>query len=430
MGQMQQAAMKRQHMQNQALDLESSAKVLSDKCDSLSAEIGTPLLKQLSKAEQSKLPSDAEAELDRCRSQKSALEMSLSTNLERRHLEISQQLTAGIGVRVLSSKRRQLKVLQKSSSDCNEQLNKLKEEKRVLSKQREASLAEQAKQMEKRTNKRSLLIEKRDSSKAKISELGSLPESELQSYRTFNRKKLMKLLAQKGKALKKYSHVNKKALDQYVNFSEQREQLLARKTELDEVLDARKDEAIMRTFTDVAKHFSNVFKELVPAGNGCIVLTKEKKKKNIGNTEVDSDEEIKRINGISVKVSFTGAGEPVLMEQLSGGQKALVALTLIFAIQRCDPAPFYLFDEIDQALDSTHRASVAALIQRQAHSEDSAVQFITSTFWQEQVEVPDQHYGVAHQHKVSDLHRLTQEECAKFILEIHQQEQQEKHGIN
>lgn len=39
------------------------------------------------------------------------------------------------------------------------------------------------------------------------------------------------------------------------------------------------------------------------------------------------------------------------MRQLSGGQKTLVALALIFAIQRCDPAPFYLFDEIDAALD-------------------------------------------------------------------------------
>ena len=43
------------------------------------------------------------------------------------------------------------------------------------------------------------------------------------------------------------------------------------------------------------------------------------------------------------------------MNQLSGGQKSLVALTLIFAIQKCDPAPFYLFDEIDQALDAQHR---------------------------------------------------------------------------
>lgn len=49
------------------------------------------------------------------------------------------------------------------------------------------------------------------------------------------------------------------------------------------------------------------------------------------------------------------------MNQLSGGQKTLVALTLIFAIQKCDPAPFYLFDEIDQALDPSYRKSVAGM---------------------------------------------------------------------
>ena len=50
------------------------------------------------------------------------------------------------------------------------------------------------------------------------------------------------------------------------------------------------------------------------------------------------------------------------MQQLSGGQKSLVALTLIFAIQKCDPAPFYLFDEIDQALDTQHRKAVAGTL--------------------------------------------------------------------
>lgn len=55
------------------------------------------------------------------------------------------------------------------------------------------------------------------------------------------------------------------------------------------------------------------------------------------------------------KVSFVAAGETFLMSQLSGGQKAVVALALIFAIQRCDPAPFYLFDEIDQVRASWRR---------------------------------------------------------------------------
>lgn len=53
------------------------------------------------------------------------------------------------------------------------------------------------------------------------------------------------------------------------------------------------------------------------------------------------------------------------MKQLSGGQKTVVALTLIFAIQRCDPAPFYLFDEIDAALDPQYRTAVGSILSMQ-----------------------------------------------------------------
>jgi len=49
------------------------------------------------------------------------------------------------------------------------------------------------------------------------------------------------------------------------------------------------------------------------------------------------------------------------MKQLSGGQKTVVALALIFAIQKCDPAPFYLFDEIDAALDTEYRTAVGSI---------------------------------------------------------------------
>lgn len=62
------------------------------------------------------------------------------------------------------------------------------------------------------------------------------------------------------------------------------------------------------------------------------------------------------------QVSFTDNEETQSMKQLSGGQRALVALVLIFAIQRCDPAPFYLFDEIDAALDPQYRNAVASIL--------------------------------------------------------------------
>lgn len=61
-------------------------------------------------------------------------------------------------------------------------------------------------------------------------------------------------------------------------------------------------------------------------------------------------------------MSFSGTDETKEMQMLSGGQKSLVALAMIFAIQRCDPAPFYLFDEIDAALDAQHRKAVAGRI--------------------------------------------------------------------
>jgi structural maintenance of chromosome 3 (chondroitin sulfate proteoglycan 6) len=86
-----------------------------------------------------------------------------------------------------------------------------------------------------------------------------------------------------------------------------------------------------------------------------------------------------KYTGVKVKVSF-GAGETMTMTQLSGGQKTLVALALIFAIQRCDPAPFYLFDEIDAALDPQYRTSVAKTIRKQANDQHNPAQFIVTTF--------------------------------------------------
>jgi structural maintenance of chromosome 3 (chondroitin sulfate proteoglycan 6) len=80
------------------------------------------------------------------------------------------------------------------------------------------------------------------------------------------------------------------------------------------------------------------------------------------------------------QVSFNSkADEGQRIQQLSGGQKSLVALAtgkfaydlfllserahllivVVFAIQKCDPAPFYLFDEIDANLDDQYRTAVA-----------------------------------------------------------------------
>jgi structural maintenance of chromosome 3 (chondroitin sulfate proteoglycan 6) len=241
--------------------------------------------------------------------------------------------------------------------------------------------------------------------------------------------------------------VNKKAFDQYVNFSEQRESLINRKDELDrgaekvkelvESLDRKKDEAINRTFRGVSKHFSEVFNELVPLGAGQLImrthLDEGHDQQTDEETQSDDDESPKKFKpenpdvslyrGIGIKVRFSAVGETFLMNQLSGGQKALVALALIFAIQRCDPAPFYIFDELDQALDSTYRQAVANLIQKQATSTDSPTQFITSTFRSELVAIAKNCYGISHQNKVSSIHHMTKNDALKFIANLMSEEE-------
>jgi energy-coupling factor transporter ATP-binding protein EcfA2 len=74
---------------------------------------------------------------------------------------------------------------------------------------------------------------------------------------------------------------------------------------------------------------------------------------------------------------------------LSGGQQSVVALSLIFAIQQCDPMPFYVFDEIDASLDPTYRMQVAKFIKDMSHHPTTPCQFICTTFREEIVKVAD-----------------------------------------
>jgi len=100
------------------------------------------------------------------------------------------------------------------------------------------------------------------------------------------------------------------------------------------------------------------------------------------------------------------------MSQLSGGQKTLVALALVFAIQQSDPAPFYLFDEIDANLDTQYRTAVAQKVYTLARD----AQFITTTFRPELVERADKHFGVLFgPQKVSSIVDISRAEARDFV---------------
>merc|ERR1712218_275705 len=122
--------------------------------------------------------------------------------------------------------------------------------------------------------------------------------------------------------------------------------------DLMDVLEQRKFEAILFTFKQVSKYFQEVFEKLCPLGRGTLSI----KRDDSNDDDDDQAHRLENATGVSCAVSFTGKNNEMReMNQLSGGQKSLVAMALIFAIQKCDPAPFYLFDEIDQALDPMYR---------------------------------------------------------------------------
>jgi len=309
----------------------------------------------------------------------------------------------------------------KELADMEAELDALKDTERQVSERVDA--AEDA--VDKVLDQRSVTVRARELAMRKMRELGSLPSSELDKYRHLGVDELTAAVVHATNALKRFGQVNKKALDQFVNFSEQRQALVQRQSEaatshtkireLIAHLDRQKDEAIKLTFKQVAKHFREVFSELVPNGVGTLQLVKAKD----ANEQLDDDKTpLDDFVGLSPRVSFSGGKDSVPMQLLSGGQKALVALTLIFAIQRCDPAPFYLFDEIDQALDANHRAAVADLIRRQTRHKKRAAQFIVTTFRPEMVQAADKWFGIKFAHKVSTVGTIDKAQAMKFVRKI------------
>ncbi len=84
----------------------------------------------------------------------------------------------------------------------------------------------------------------------------------------------------------------------------------------------------------------------------------------------------------------------------------------MFAIQKCDPAPFYLFDEIDANLDAQYRTAVASMI----HELSSTAQFITTTFRPEMLAQSHKFYGVLfNKQKVSSIRVITRDDAQEFV---------------
>lgn len=328
----------------------------------------------------------------------------------------------------------------------NDGMNKLSDE----MKQAETAAKESQKKLSELSAKRGELKKRKQECESKMRGLGTLVLSSYEYYKDRPTSQLLKKSAELGEELKKFSHVNKKALEQHSNFTRQREDLTERRDELYESersikelienLDQRKDEAIDRTFKQVAKYFSEVFQKIVPAGTGRLVMLRKtdadaaapSTQQEDSQLRVSDDEDddpavamaarrardatsrVENYIGVSIRVSFNSKrDEQQRLEQLSGGQKSLCALALIFAIQKSDPAPFYLLDEVDANLDTQYRTAVAEMIKELS----SDGQFVCTTFRPELLSVADKFFGVTFNNKMSSIDTITQDDALRFVQE-------------
>ncbi|KHN78488.1 Structural maintenance of chromosomes protein 3 [Toxocara canis] len=223
--------------------------------------------------------------------------------------------------------------------------------------------------------------------------------------------------------LKTVGDVNQAACEQYAEANDLWGQLMKRfdennvdrksVEEMLAVLEQRKYDAIQLTFKLIAKNFRSVFRKLVPDGDGKLIMRLSAVR--AGDEHGDQRNTVEAFTGVGIKVSFGGGKEMCEVRQLSGGQKSVVALALIFAIQMVDAAPFYLLDEVDAALDTQYRKAIADTI----HELSEKAQFITTTFRPELLVGADKYFGVTFRNKESHIDVVTKEQAYNFIESAH-----------
>ncbi|KAK6063448.1 Chromosome segregation protein sudA [Seiridium cupressi] len=339
----------------------------------------------------------------------------------RRELKKAQSAVASVEAK-LQENEQQIESTESSIA----RLEKQKAAKDVEQQDLARDIQKQQKRMEKGIQKKALLTTRATECAKNIRDLGVLPEEAFDKYERLESKSIASRLKKVNDALKKYKHVNKKAFEQYNSFTNQQDQLLKRRKDLDQSqasieelvahLDQRKDEAIERTFKQVSKEFATIFERLVPAGHGRLVIQrKADRRMDPEDTDEEQRGSVENYTGVGISVSFNSKqfDEQQRIQQLSGGQKSLCALCLIFALQQTESSPMVIFDEVDANLDAQYRTAVAGLLD--SISKEAGTQFICTTFRPEIVLVADKCYGVTFRNKNSNINCVPTEQALDFV---------------
>lgn len=176
-----------------------------------------------------------------------------------------------------------------------------------------------------------------------------------------------KLATAQAKKAKMERNVNVKAMMMLEREEKQYEEVEKRKAIIEEDkkkitaiivdLDAEKKEQVKEAWQVVSANFGSIFSSLLPGAQATLVPAQ--------NNDF--------LSGLTVRVGFNGLWKESLNE-LSGGQRSLVALSLILAMLKYKPAPLYILDEVDAALDMSHTQNIGNMLKE--HFKNSQVRFM------------------------------------------------------
>ncbi len=201
-------------------------------------------------------------------------------------------------------------------------------------------------------------------------------------------------------------NVNVGAVEEYKEVSERYEYMSVQIGDIEksreelmkliEELTGKMAERFREQFRRINNHFSDTFKELFDGGRAELVL--------------DDPQDVLECN-INIRVQPPGKNVQNI-DLLSGGEKGLAAIALLFAILKVTPAPFCIFDEVEAALDDVNVSRYASYVREMTGN----TQFILITHRRGTMDEADMLYGVTMQEKgVSKLLELKTAEMAKKL---------------
>ncbi len=161
--------------------------------------------------------------------------------------------------------------------------------------------------------------------------------------------------------------------DDFKTLQQRRKRLI----DITEKLESQRKTRLLATLKEVNKNFKVVYNRLSNGGRGELFLE-------------NPDEPFK--GGLDMWAQPRGKSNKSRLQGLSGGEKSMASLSLIFAIQDHDPSPFYYFDEVDQNLDVPN----SKLIATECRNRSEAAQFIMVTLRKVSLELADHHIGITH----------------------------------